>query len=147
MSDNEAFHAGDEGHEKRDIDVRKVAVYGIGLLLALCLSGLAVTVLVFKEVARENEGVTPSPIYDTRQTAPEPRLQARPALDLKKLREFEETRLHSYGWVDRSNGVVWIPIDRAMEMVLEKGLPSRPDARIEAPAPPAAPSDTRGGRK
>jgi hypothetical protein len=147
MSEKQAFHPGDEGHEKRDIDVRKVAIYGVGVLLALCLTGLAVTLLVFKEAARENEGAMPSPVYETRQTPPEPRLQAYPALDLKKLREYEESRLHSYGWVDRSNGVVRMPIDRAMEIVLEKGLPARPDARIEAPSVPIAAKGAKGGKK
>ncbi len=30
-------------------------------------------------------------------------------------------RLHSYGWIDRSRGVVRIPIERAMELVEAEG--------------------------
>jgi len=36
---------------------------------------------------------------------------------LQELRESEELRLGSYGWVDKENGVVHIPIDRAMELM------------------------------
>jgi hypothetical protein len=33
--------------------------------------------------------------------------------------------LSSYGWLDRNAGVVRIPIDRAMKMTVERGLPVR----------------------
>jgi hypothetical protein len=36
----------------------------------------------------------------------------------------ENTRLQSYGWVDRSLGIVRMPIERAMAGVVEQGLPS-----------------------
>lgn len=38
-------------------------------------------------------------------------------------REQAETRLNNYGWVDKEAGVVRIPIDRAMALVAENGLP------------------------
>jgi hypothetical protein len=56
---------------------------------------------------------------------PEPRLQANPRQDLKELRDAEEARLKSYGWVDRNAGVVRIPIDEAMKLTLQRGLPAR----------------------
>ncbi|MCA1555006.1 MAG: hypothetical protein LC737_11585, partial [Chloroflexi bacterium] len=31
-----------------------------------------------------------------------------------------------YGWVDQSAGITHIPIERAMELLLERGLPTRP---------------------
>lgn len=37
----------------------------------------------------------------------------------------ENKKLNSYGWVDRSNGIVHIPIDRAMDLLLQRGLPAR----------------------
>jgi hypothetical protein len=57
---------------------------------------------------------------------PEPRLQAEPIRDLKQLRAAEDTILGSYGWVDVRGGVVRIPIDRAMELLVESPPPSRP---------------------
>lgn len=45
---------------------------------------------------------------------------------LKEFREHEEAVLSSYGWADKNAGLVRIPIDKAKELVLEKGLlPSR----------------------
>ncbi len=40
-------------------------------------------------------------------------------------REAEALELTTYGWVDRNTGVVRIPIERAKELILERGLPSR----------------------
>jgi hypothetical protein len=146
------------GYEKSDINVGKVALYGAGLLLGICLTGIVATVVIFKNLARENRRIPASPLYEENQVPPEPRLQVYPQLDLKKLREIEDAHLNSYGWVDRTNGVVHMPIERAMEIVLEKGLPVRPDARIEIPAAPesgkapmpgkAAPGQSgKGGQK
>ena len=48
--------------------------------------------------------------------------------------ETQQEILNSYGWVDKQNGVVRIPIDQAMRLTLERGLP----ARAAKPAPPAS---------
>jgi hypothetical protein len=48
---------------------------------------------------------------------------------LKQLRATEDARLTTYGWLDRENGVVHIPIDRAIDMVLQRGLPTRKQAQ------------------
>ncbi len=44
----------------------------------------------------------------------------------------EDLLLENYSWVDESKGVVRIPIERAMELVAERGLPVAP-ATNEAP--------------
>ena len=56
---------------------------------------------------------------------PGPRLHADDRRELAVLREYESQRLTTYGWVDRKNGVVRIPVERAMKLVLEEGLPVR----------------------
>ncbi len=42
--------------------------------------------------------------------------------------------MHSYGWVDQPAGVVRIPIDRAMELLAQRGLPTRPQAGTVPPS-------------
>ncbi|HEY2573588.1 MAG TPA: hypothetical protein VGH65_05955 [Verrucomicrobiaceae bacterium] len=54
---------------------------------------------------------------------PAPALQISPADDLRELRQAEEAALHGYGWIDRSSGVIHIPVDRAMDLILQRGLP------------------------
>ena|SRR5437868_12075460 len=40
--------------------------------------------------------------------------------NLAKLREKENKQSSSYGWVDQKAGVVQLPLDRAMELTVEK---------------------------
>ena len=63
---------------------------------------------------------------DRSQLPPEPRLQAQPKVELKDLRADEEAILNSYGWVNPDKGIVRIPIDQAIDLVAQKGLPSKP---------------------
>ena len=35
-------------------------------------------------------------------------------------------KLDTYGWVDHDNGIVRIPIDRAIDATVQRGLPARP---------------------
>ena len=46
---------------------------------------------------------------------------------LLKLNEYEEAQLTTYGWADEEKGVVRIPIDRAMTLMVEEAgeTPSR----------------------
>ena len=56
---------------------------------------------------------------------PEPRLQVSAPTDLKQYKAAQEGILNSYGWVDQQAGIVRIPIDRAMDILLQEGLPVR----------------------
>jgi hypothetical protein len=51
---------------------------------------------------------------------------------MQELLRNANAQLQSYGWVDRSMGMVRIPIDQAMALVVEQGLPSW----HEIPTPP-----------
>ena len=55
----------------------------------------------------------------------EPVLQIDPVADLKAYEEQEAELLNSYGWVDKSAGVAHIPIERAIELTAQQGLPHR----------------------
>ncbi|SDK36654.1 hypothetical protein [Microbulbifer yueqingensis] len=84
----------------------------------------------------------PPPIFEPQPDPPgQARLQQNPPADMQAYRERIERRLHSAGWVDRQAGVVHIPIERAMTLLLERGLPSAPPttdeeaASDETPAP------------
>ena len=44
---------------------------------------------------------------------------------LEMYRTREERELATYGWVDQNTGVVRIPIERAKELLLQRGLPTR----------------------
>lgn len=48
---------------------------------------------------------------------------------LKDFRAREEATLTTYGWADQNAGTVRIPIQRAKELLLERGLPTRGEVK------------------
>ena len=56
--------------------------------------------------------------------------------------------LQGYHWVDQSAGIVQIPIDQAMDLVVQRGLPARPAAEAQQfqDEGHSGPSDSSGGR-
>jgi len=70
-----------------------------------------------------------------KETFPEPRLEENERGELKDVRLREEEQLNSYGWVDEKTGVARIPIEHAMELVAQRGLPVHPQAGVTPPSP------------
>jgi hypothetical protein len=115
------------GYEKRDIRFSAIAKAFGGLAILLSAVALSSTALL-----RALSNLRP-PAVRRRLPPPEPRLQADPAADLRLMRAEEDAELNDYAWVDRSRGVIRLPIDRAMALLLQRGLPTR--AASERPRP------------
>ena len=117
-------------HERRDINVFQVTAFGIGLLLGCIVTIFVIWGLFDFLYSREDAKNAANPaalmMKDQHALPPEPRLQANPKVDLKDLRSDEEAILNSYGWVNPDKGIVRIPIDQAIDIVAQKGLPSKP---------------------
>jgi hypothetical protein len=127
-------------HERSDVSVRIVLIFaGTMVISALFIILFAVWLYGFLE--RYQKGAVPptmftSPASPPQELPPAPQLQISPQMDLEQFRAAEEARLNSYGWVDRQNGVVRIPIDRAMDLIAQQGLPVANPAAKPAPAAP-----------
>jgi hypothetical protein len=128
--------------ETRDVKARTIYIYLAVLAAAVVLSYL-VCVFVLRittNMAAESD-TAPPPVRqklgaDYLTMPPEPRLQGVPGhgtdpqSDLRqKLREDMEAN-ETAGWVDQNSGVAQIPVEDAMKIIAEKGLPA-------SPAPPA----------
>jgi hypothetical protein len=117
------------GYEKRDANA--IGVFAVVIFLAL--SGIAIHGILagflhsLKNKPAPQDYWRPAPGVPRPESvrAGVPRLQISAPWDLRTFRDFEETQLHTYGWIDRTAGVVRLPIDRAMELVLQEGLPVR----------------------
>ncbi len=124
-------------HEHRDVNVFALGKFAIGLIIVsvFCI-GLVAGVFQY---LLHREGGQPlsrveSPAQDARQLPPEPRLEETPAADLQEMRAAEQKIQTSYGWLDESAGIVRLPIDRAMDLVVERGLPSRAQSGVQSAA-------------
>jgi hypothetical protein len=71
-------------------------------------------------------------------TFPEPRLQPDEIRDMDLFRQAQERDLHSYGKVDASGQTFRIPIERAIDIIAERGLPNF-GAGTTSKNPPTAP--------
>jgi nitrate reductase NapE component len=114
------------GHELSDLSPRRISFFAIGLAALVIIALLVcygLLVWMIKAEARRAEppnqfAVLPEPMV-------QPRLAVEPGRALKAMRRQEQTRLKGFGWVDQEKGIVHIPIERAMDMLVEKGLPAR----------------------
>ena len=118
------------GYERSDVTIRPIVTAAIGLVTAVVLTVVLMQLLINYYAARESQQSAPaSPLAGAYglKAPPEPRLQTAPVDDLLALRATEDATLSSYGWVDREAGVARIPIERAIELLAERGLPARPE--------------------
>jgi hypothetical protein len=121
------------GHETRDANVRDIVI----TLACLAVGAGLVCLLVygiFRYLADHPLATAPpNPMAETgrRQFPQAPRIEEHPAIELRDLRSQEEKILSTYGWTDKGTGIVRIPIDRAMELQLQRGFPTRPAAKKE----------------
>ena len=125
------------GHETRDADVGKLIIFGL-VLIAMVLGGFIVTEAVFHFVIKnENAQRQVSPFENASQIPPEPHLQVADSTDLQNYRKQQTETLDSYGWADPKQNIVRIPIDRAMDLMLQKGFPVQaPGAQTQGVSTP-----------
>jgi hypothetical protein len=138
-------------HETRDINVFQVSAFGIGLLLSCIVTVFAMWVmfnfLFQREDAKNADNPAKAMMNERQKLPPEPRLQAEPKVELKDLRADEDAILSSYGWIDPNKGIVRIPIDQAIDIVAQKGLPSKPSpAGLDNDGYRMIPEDSSSGR-
>jgi len=130
-------HAPAHAHEKTDANVKAVSLFALSLVVMVVVVG-AVSAVYYYYLSKNwpHVGTATAPMPDPSQVPPAPQLQTSPQQDLKRMREYEEQRLRTAGWIDRQAGVTHIPIEQAMDLVAQRGLPWK--------ATPAAPSPEIG---
>jgi hypothetical protein len=71
-------------------------------------------------------------VAELTQNFPTPRLQTDDGnQDVADLHARENLLLENYSWADQKSGKVRIPIDRAMELIAQRGLPVAPDVQTQ----------------
>lgn len=125
-------------HEDSDVSIRGLAIFLAGLTVTMIISGAVVVWLfnIFLKQAEEAD-VSPSPLAESAAPAPPrgPLLQIAERYDLRVHRESQEKLIHETAWIDRQQGVVRIPIERAIELTAERGLPDWPPVAQGVAAP------------
>jgi hypothetical protein len=134
---------GREGFERQDLTAQGVFAF----LISLAVGGVLVYFVVwgfydFMDARQRLHQPQQSPLVkqseaDPRIVSPDeitkfsqPRLEQNERVEINNFRLKEEQTLNSYSWVDEKSGTVRIPIERAMQLVSQRGLPTIPKAGV-----------------
>jgi hypothetical protein len=133
------------GHELFDLDVSYIGWFSVGLIILLIVT--AGTAFYMLGGFRVSDAVLAKQSTEGSLTGPFATLQETPQDDLRSYRRSKAAGLEGYHWVDRSAGVVQIPIERAMELIAA-GSAAPPAANSMAPmdqsTSPPPPQQPRG---
>ena len=143
------------GYERTDVDAGGSYRAGIAILAAMVLTALLL-VPFYRLLARHETKAQPPPAEVVKTDVSEPaqsfpRLVTSEPMALAAFRAQEAALLQSYGWVEKDKGLARIPIDDAMRIVAEHGLPRfapapGAPAKATAPQPKAAAVAPEGGK-
>jgi hypothetical protein len=144
-----------DGFEQEDLSSRTALYFLAGLVLV----GLVVYLIVFgmyrfldSYATAHQPPMSPMvrPEADTRavtpenaETFPQPRLEENERTQFRSFIEDQDRKLATYDWVDKDRGTVRIPIDRAMELIAQRGLPVHAEAASSAQSSAAKNSETK----
>jgi len=119
-------NSSEKKYEVRDAKIRSIVISAIALVSIIVVAFVAVTLLFDSYDERHTSDAKPaSPFTAERPLPPGPRLQVNPEHDLEKFLAQQASLVNSYGWVMEEVGVVRIPVDEAMKIMLERGFPAR----------------------
>ncbi len=141
---HDELHNDDVAHEHSDVNLGALGMSVVVLSVVAAASMLAMYLLLgwFERQAKANDPA-PSPVAvpatempATTRTSPAfnagitnaPQLLTNEPMALQLQEAAARERLQSYGWVDQNAGVARMPIDAAMKLVAERGLPVREGA-------------------
>ena len=111
---------GGPAYEQSDAALRPIVAGAIALVALLMVTPVLMWVLdreLGARLARESPPASPLAESYGRHEPPAPRLQKDPRADLLALHAREQTVLDSYGWIDRAQSRVHIPVARAAELL------------------------------
>ena len=119
------------GHELSDVNIWAVGKFGIALVVVMLLSvGLLIGVFQFFQSRENREAKAIDPV----KAFPMPQLLQNEPKNLAAFRADETKLLDTYGWVDQQKGVVRIPVDQAIDLLVQRGLPVRQQTATQVPA-------------
>ncbi|HTQ35777.1 MAG TPA: hypothetical protein VMH77_01970 [Steroidobacteraceae bacterium] len=98
-----------------ELNTRAVLLAGAGMV-----GVVVVALFVAWALIRRLGGQVPAGTDIAHATPAEPALQPHPLADIDAWRRAQQQHLESYGWTDRDAGVVHIPIERAMQLVVSE---------------------------
>ena len=136
-------------YEHTDADTGAVVRFGAWLAAIAIVVHIALAGAFAMAISYSTETAEPRyPMAAGQQapTPPAPVLQQYPDREMREFRAADQGALESYGWIDKEAGRVHIPIDEAIRLTLERGLPARPQDGGQIETPGMLATDSSAGR-
>jgi hypothetical protein len=144
----------EEGHEPSDVGIRGIrgiVIFGIVfVVVAVVVEVIMIGVMdVFKSEQTALNKTKPELFKDETGQFPLPQLQPNTTADMAEFRHSESQGLEGYSWVNEKEGIARIPIERALKIVADRGLPKAPPDPTPAPgsADPKKPVPPEASKK
>jgi hypothetical protein len=138
-------HHGEGEYEHQDLSSGAIfgfliALVVLGVLIQFVISGTLHLFEKYNAGHQPHQNPLVQPQTETRKVTPgtiekfpQPRLEDNERRELRDFREHEIQTLNSYG-VDQSTGATRIPIEQAMQLIVQRGLPTKPQAGTVPPS-------------
>src|SRR5262249_39338666 len=129
------------GYETRDVELGSIAGWIAKLFVFIAVTSLLTWGIYwyFLFLARSPSPSSGPPLARRMPPEPNPTVQPNPVLEIRNFRQEEAERLDRAEWKDRNKGAISIPLDRAMNLALERHLFP---VRGQANPSPSAPAET-----
>ncbi len=117
-------------HEISTVQVKPIILFAV--ILAVTALATFATVKVLLDYMNFNHARVDaplSPLANPEQIPPTPHLQVSSGQDLLELHAKEQAALTNYRWINKDQGVVGLPIARAIELQAQRGLPAREEKK------------------
>jgi len=114
----------ERGYETRDINLKGVALFVAALAVTLIVVHVIIMETFRFYLAHETRPAPSSFVTAPPAGSAGPGLLVNAPQRLSDIRAQEDQILNNYGWMDPSRGIVRIPIERAMDLMIQRGLPA-----------------------
>ena len=128
----EAQRTPEENYEHSDANVPDILKSGLWLAAILVVVFLAMRWTFGMMGKMTPMGEPASPFENTRMMPPAPRLQVDPQMEIHNYCASQMQSLTTYGWKDSQAGIVQIPVDRAIDLLVQHPLPARAAGSVPA---------------
>ena len=121
------------GYERRDVNPRAILwlMAGVTGCALVAMAALWILINAFERQAASRDPAR-SPLVGERLPSAAPELQPTPVHDYQAFQASQERALTTYGWVDREKSIVRLPVERAMQLLLERGEPTTSEDKPQA---------------
>lgn len=124
MNEKEVINA-DVKYESEDVSGKRLGAIGVLIVIAAIILPFLLWGIYghLKTSYGHGAAISEAKNFERFNAPPEPNLKPNPVENYREFRRAESEKLNGYGWVDKEKGIVHIPIEQAMQMLVNKGLP------------------------